>query len=77
VSPCESRSSSRLNSETPFAKADGVLFWALEKHVLCNRELNPENRHPKAGVSNMLKVSNIALSRAFLADIQTPVEPCV
>ncbi|WP_323624867.1 hypothetical protein, partial [Pseudomonas canadensis] len=29
--PCESRSSSRLNSETPFAKADGVLFWAVEK----------------------------------------------
>ncbi|MEX5496969.1 hypothetical protein ABFV51_27585, partial [Pseudomonas asgharzadehiana] len=25
------RSSSRLNSETPFAKADGVLFWALGK----------------------------------------------
>ncbi|MGY4140777.1 hypothetical protein ACVKS2_000777, partial [Pseudomonas sp. PvP125] len=31
VSPCESRSSSRLNSETPFAKADGVLFWAVGK----------------------------------------------
>ncbi|WP_206757097.1 hypothetical protein, partial [Pseudomonas fluorescens] len=29
--PCESRSSSRLNSETPFAKADGVLFWAVGK----------------------------------------------
>ncbi|MEA9992599.1 hypothetical protein QN404_27280, partial [Pseudomonas sp. RTS1] len=28
-----SRSSSRLNSETPIAKAVGVLFWALEKNA--------------------------------------------
>ncbi|WP_211365105.1 hypothetical protein, partial [Pseudomonas brenneri] len=31
---CESRSSSRLNSETPIAKAVGVLFWALGKGLL-------------------------------------------
>ncbi|WP_426197808.1 hypothetical protein, partial [Pseudomonas sp. DWP3-1-3b3] len=35
-----SRSSSRLNSETPFAKADGVLFWAVENPVTTHQSHN-------------------------------------
>ncbi|WP_234407455.1 hypothetical protein, partial [Pseudomonas bohemica] len=40
-SPCESRSSSRLNFRTPFAKADGVLFLRAEKPDFPDRIATP------------------------------------